>query len=124
MPTPEDRQYTAEHEWIQVTDGIGLVGLTSFATSALGDVVYVDLPPIGSTITAGVPCGEVESTKSVSDLVAPVTGEVVEVNTAVAEDPSLTNSAPYTTGWLYRVRVESAPTHMTATEYELFTGGS
>lgn len=123
MSSPDDRQYTAEHEWIQVTDGVGVVGLTAFATSALGDVVYVDLPAVGASIVAGAPCGEVESTKSVSDLVAPVTGEVVEVNGDVVDDPGLANSAPYGDGWLYRVRIESAPALMSAGDYDAFTSG-
>ena len=79
------------------------IGISAVATDALGDIVYVDLPEVGSTVTAGETCGEVESTKSVSDLYAPVTGEVTEVNDAVVDDPSLINSDPYGAGWLFKV---------------------
>lgn len=108
---PADLKYTNDHEWVRVEPGpdgdVATVGITQFAAEALGDVVYVDLPEAGSTITSGETCGEVESTKSVSDLYAPLTGEIAEVNAAVVDDPSLVNAEPFEGGWLFRVRVES-----------------
>ena len=99
-------KYSAEHEWVAV-DGSGPVGIgiSAVAADALGDIVYVDLPEVGSAVTAGETCGEVESTKSVSDLYAPVTGEVTEINDAVVADPALINSDPYGAGWLFKVAV-------------------
>lgn len=108
---PADLKYTSDHEWVRVESGpdgdVATVGITQFAAEALGDVVYVDLPEAGSAITSGESCGEVESTKSVSDLYAPVTGEVLELNSEVVDDPSLVNAEPFGRGWLFRVRVES-----------------
>ena len=97
-------KYSAEHEWIAV-DGSGpsVVGVSAVAAEALGDIVYVDLPEVGSTVTAGETCGEIESTKSVSDLYSPVTGEVTEVNDDVVSDPAVINNDPYGAGWLFEV---------------------
>lgn len=95
MSNPQQLRYSKEHEWLSVAeDGVSTVGITEFAANALGDVVYAQLPEVGSTVTAGESCGELESTKSVSDLYAPVTGEVVEFNQDVVDDPALVNSAP------------------------------
>ncbi|MHB1063783.1 MAG: glycine cleavage system protein GcvH [Georgenia sp.] len=105
MNYPDDRRYSPEHEWIAVEGETARVGVTAFATTALGDVVYVDLPEVGATVTAGQACGEIESTKSVSDLVAPADGEVVEVNQAAVDSPETVNADPHGEGWLYRVRV-------------------
>ncbi|SDL89315.1 glycine cleavage system protein GcvH, partial [Arthrobacter sp. ok362] len=101
-------KYSAEHEWV-ASDGAGPVGIgiSAVAADALGDIVYVDLPEVGSRVTAGETCGEVESTKSVSDLYSPVTGEVTEINDAVVSDPALINSDPYGAGWLFKVAAES-----------------
>ena len=121
MSNPTNLQYTAEHEWIAVDGEVAKVGVTAFAADALGDVVYVDLPDVGSTVTAGEPCGELESTKSVSDLCAPVTGEVVEVNGAVDADPGLVNSDPFGEGWLFVVRVTATGELMDAAAYEALT---
>jgi glycine cleavage system H protein len=103
---PETLLYTAEHEWVTEPgdDGIVTIGITAYAADALGDIVYVSLPEEGSAIEAGEPCGEAESTKSVSDIYAPVTGEVVAVNGAVEEDPAIVNGDPYGEGWLIKVR--------------------
>ncbi|GAA3835370.1 glycine cleavage system protein GcvH [Sphaerisporangium flaviroseum] len=108
---PEELSYTKEHEWVAgLDDGLTVtVGITAYAADALGDVVYVQLPETGATIESGDAIGEVESTKSVSDIYAPVTGEVVEVNQTVVDDPSLVNSDPYGEGWLFRVRIEGTP---------------
>jgi glycine cleavage system H protein len=102
---PENLQYTKEHEWLKVEDGIATVGITAFAAESLGDIVFVQLPEAGSAITAGEVFGEVESTKSVSELYAPVSGEVVEVNGTTSDTPEVINSDPYTEGWLLKVRL-------------------
>ncbi|MBB2910005.1 glycine cleavage system H protein [Streptosporangium becharense] len=123
---PEDLQYTKEHEWVSgAEDGITLtVGITAHAADALGEVVYVKLPEVGEAVTAGTPIGEVESTKSVSDVFAPVGGEVVEVNETLDANPALINSDPYGDGWLFRVRLEgSADDLLSAAEYTALTSG-
>ncbi|TQK71675.1 MULTISPECIES: glycine cleavage system protein GcvH [unclassified Nocardioides] len=124
MSNPTNLQYTAEHEWIAVDGDNARVGVTAYAADALGDVVYVDLPTVGDTVTAGEPCGELESTKSVSDLYAPVTGEVVEVNDAVDADPSLVNSDPFGTGWLFVVKVTATGEVLDAAAYDALIAGA
>ncbi len=101
---PEDLRYTAEHEWIREEGGVLVVGITDYAQDQLGDVVFVSAPAAGTAVTAGSPCGEVESTKSVSDLYAPVDGEVVESNDALQNTPELINTDPYGEGWIMRIR--------------------
>ncbi|GAA3592895.1 glycine cleavage system protein GcvH [Kineosporia mesophila] len=124
MANPSHLLYTAEHEWIQLTPGADLptepvrVGLTTFALDALGDVVFVDLPEVGTEVTAGDACGEVESTKSVSDLYSPVTGTVAAVNQAIIDDPALIAADPYDAGWLFTVTPEATAKLLTSTEYE------
>ncbi|MGV9771202.1 glycine cleavage system protein GcvH [Streptosporangium sp. NPDC003464] len=123
---PDDLHYTKEHEWIAgIDDGLTLtVGITAYAAEALGDVVYVQVPEVGATVAAGDAVGEVESTKSVSDIFAPVGGEIVEVNQAVVDDPSLVNSDSYGDGWLFRVRLEGdADDLLSAEEYAALTSG-
>ena len=123
---PDDLSYTKEHEWVAgLEDGlVATVGITAFAAEALGDVVYVQLPEVGSTVEAGDSIGEVESTKSVSEIFTPVGGEVVEVNQAMADDPSLANNDPYGDGWMFRVRVDGDPEDLlTAEEYTALTSG-
>jgi glycine cleavage system H protein len=106
---PQDLRYTAEHEWVRSgDDGTVRIGITSFAQDSLGDVVYVSLPTVGDTVTAGDACGEVESTKSVSDLYAPLAGEVTAVNEALDATPELVNSDPYGQGWMYELRPSDA----------------
>ncbi|HEU4999604.1 MAG TPA: glycine cleavage system protein GcvH [Lapillicoccus sp.] len=106
---PDNLHYTADHEWVEELDGGTVrVGITAFAQNALGDVVYVSLPAVGDSLTSGETCGEVESTKSVSDLYAPLTGEVTGVNSALDGAPELVNSAPYTEGWMYELRPADA----------------
>ncbi|PVE15392.1 glycine cleavage system protein GcvH [Arthrobacter sp. Bz4] len=104
---PDNLHYTAEHEWVtpRSTDGVVRVGITDFAQDALGDVVYVQMPEAGSPVTAADVVGEVESTKSVSDIYAPVTGEVVARNEALEDNPALINSDPYGEGWLLEIKV-------------------
>lgn len=105
---PADLSYTAEHEWISApdADGVVTVGITDHAQDSLGDVVYVDLPEAGTSFAAGESFGEVESTKSVSDLYMPVAGEVVETNGDLEDEPGSINSEPYAAGWLVKIRPE------------------
>lgn len=111
MSTPEELRYTEEHEWVAVLDEERVrVGITEYAQDQLGDVVFVDLPDIGRQVDAGEAFGEVESTKSVSELFAPLDGEIVAVNDAVAETPELINSDPYGEGWLIELRLSDAGT--------------
>jgi glycine cleavage system H protein len=105
---PEDLRYTKEHEWARAEDGRIRVGITDYAQDALGDVVYVDLPEIGVTVRANTPLGEVESTKSVSDVYSPVSGTVLERNGLVDERPELVNEQPYGDGWLVLIEPEEA----------------
>lgn len=106
---PEDLHYTPEHEWVRVVgEGVVEFGITFHAQDALGDIVFVTLPDVGAEVVAGQPCGEVESTKSVSDICAPVTGRVVERNDAVETSPEMLNGDPYGTGWIARVEVADA----------------
>ncbi len=101
---PAGLRYTTEHEWLRVDGDTVRVGITAFAQEALGDVVYVSLPTVGDSVVAGDTCGEVESTKSVSDLYAPVSGEVTAVNGALDATPELVNNDPYGEGWMYELR--------------------
>lgn len=119
---PDDRQYTAEHEWLTAGDPVTF-GITDTASEALGDIVYLELPPVGTQIVAGTVCGEIESTKSVSELFSPVSGTVVEVNQAAIDDPSLVNSDPYGDGWLVRTTVTSTGDMISAAEYQALTAG-
>ncbi|MEV7287639.1 glycine cleavage system protein GcvH [Streptomyces sp. NPDC093252] len=126
MSNPQELRYSKEHEWLSATDenGVATVGITEFAANALGDVVYAQLPEAGAAVTAGETCGELESTKSVSDLYSPVTGEVVESNQDVVDDPALVNSAPFEGGWLFKVRIADEPAELlSADEYTAFSAG-
>jgi glycine cleavage system H protein len=109
---PADLRYTAEHEWVRVGDDVVRVGITAFAQDALGDIVYVSLPEPGTEVTAGSSCGEVESTKSVSDIYAPLSGTVTARNTALDGSPELVNSDPYGEGWMFELQ----PTDGTAAD--------
>lgn len=109
-------RYSAEHEWVN-DETPTVVGITQVAADALGEIVYVELPEVGDTVTSGEVMGEVESTKSVSDLFSPVTGEVVAVNETVTDDPTLVNSAPYGEGWLVKVAVTQEGPLLTAEQY-------
>lgn len=103
---PADLRYTAEHEWVKEQgDGVVRVGITAYAAEALGDVVYISLPAAGDTVTAGQSCGEIESTKSVSDLYAPADGEIVAVNDSLDATPEVVNTDPYGEGWMYDLRL-------------------
>lgn len=109
-------KYSAEHEWIDAATP-ARIGITSVAAEALGDIVYVDLPAVGESLTAGETCGEIESTKSVSDLYSPVSGEVVEINQEAIDNPALINEDPYGAGWLFTVAVTAEGPLLTAAEY-------
>jgi glycine cleavage system H protein len=106
---PEELRYTAEHEWVEQRDGnVVRIGITEFAQNALGDVVYVQLPEAGAEVRAGDVVGEVESTKSVSDVYAPLTGKILACNDELSESPELVNSDPYAAGWMFDIEVEDA----------------
>ncbi|WP_419946096.1 glycine cleavage system protein GcvH [Candidatus Poriferisodalis sp.] len=100
MEIPAELRYSSDHEWVRLGDGGVQVGITDFAQDALGDVVYVDLPEIGAQLTATDPMGEIESTKTVQDLYAPISGEVIEANVALEDEPQLVNESPYGDGWM------------------------
>lgn len=106
---PDDLRYTSDHEWVRdMGDGVARVGITAYAQDALGDVVYVSLPSVGDTVAVGDSVGEVESTKSVSDIYAPVAGEVVGTNDALDNTPELLNTDTYGEGWMYEIKLEDA----------------
>jgi glycine cleavage system H protein len=121
---PQDLHYTKEHEWVAPTSS-GLIfrmGITDYAQGALGDIVYVQLPKVGDAVTADAVCGEVESTKSVSEIFAPVTGKIVAINEKLNDSPELVNSDPYGEGWLADIEVQSAPSGLlSASEYGAIT---
>ena len=128
MTVPGELYYTPEHEWVAINGSTASVGITDHAQRALGDVVFVSAPAAGARVSAGEPCGEVESTKSVSDLYSPVDGEVTEVNAEVDDDPGLVNSDPYGAGWLFKVSLaegeeegELPPGLLSAAEYAALT---
>ena len=106
---PEGLKYTKEHEWISISGNLYTMGITDFAQGALGDIVYVQLPAVGQKVTAGSVCGEVESTKSVSEIFAPVTGVVTAINDSLSNTPEAINSDPYGAGWLAIIDVSEAP---------------
>ena len=129
MSVPAELRYTAEHEWVKLDGSSATVGITDFAAKALGDVVYVSLPAEGASVTAEDACGEVESTKSVSDLYSPVDGQVTEINSELDDDPGLVNSDPYGSGWMFKVQLAGSGDElpsglMSSAEYEELTKDS
>jgi glycine cleavage system H protein len=108
MQIPEDLRYSTDHEWIRVEDGKARIGITDYAQDALGDVVFVDLPDVGATVEAAASISEVESTKSVSDIYAPVSGTITEVNTDLADAPERLNEDPYGDGWICVIELSDA----------------
>ena len=118
MTVPEDLQYTRSHEWVRVEGGVATVGITEHAQDELGDVVFVELPEKGATLAAGDSFGAVESVKAVSDLYAPVGGEVVEVNGALEENPEKINEAPYGEGWILKLQISDEGDLLSAADYE------
>ena len=124
---PSELRYTEEHEWARADGARVTVGITAYAQDALGDVVYVDLPATGTRVDAGQPFGEVESTKSVSDLYAPLSGTIVERNEALESQPELVNSDPYGDGWLVVIEADDAgvvDTLLSADDYEKLTASA
>ena len=117
-----ETQYTKDHEWVVVDGDIATVGITTYAADKLGDVVYVDLPAAGTSVASGRVVGEIESTKSVGELFAPVDGTVVEANQSVVDSPELVNSDPFGEGWLVKVRFASLPALLTFDEYSKLVG--
>ena len=122
MSNPTNLQYTKEHEWVSIDGDVATIGITAYAAEKLGDVVFVDLPKVGTSTTYMKICGEIESTKSVGELYAPLDGEVVEINNAVVSAPETVNTDPFGAGWLIKVRFTSLPELMTAEEYSALTG--
>ena len=121
MSFPDDVRYTAEHEWARLEKDIVTIGVTSYATDQLGDVVFVELPAVGAKLEAMKAFGVIEAVKTVSDLFAPVSGEVVERNEALTDNPALVNQEPFGAGWIVRVRVANPDEHaklMTSAAYE------
>ena len=121
MAAPENLKYTEEHEWVLVDGDVAIVGITDYAQAALGDVVFVDLPAEGTAVSASAVVGEIESTKSVGELFAPIDGEVVGANQAVVDSPDLVNSDPYGAGWLIKVRFTELPELLDAAAYDELT---
>lgn len=126
MDVPNQLRYSADHEWVATNDdGTVRIGITDYAQDALGDVVFVDLPAVDARFESGAMCGEVESTKSVSEIYTPLAGVVTSVNSAVQDDPSLLNSDPYGEGWMIEIRVDDASMIeqlLTADAYRALTG--
>lgn len=122
MTDEQELKYTAEHEWVDADGDVATVGITAYAAERLGDIVYVELPGVGDEVTAGSVVGELESTKSVGELYAPVTGVVTEVNGEVASSPEVVNSDPFGAGWLLRVRVTETPELLDLAAYRRLTG--
>ena len=122
MSDERELKYTEEHEWVRIDGLVATVGITAYAAEKLGDVVYVDLPDAGSDVTAGTVVGEVESTKSVGEIFAPINGSVVEANQAVIDAPELVNSAPYGEGWLLKIEFTELPALLSHEEYLAVVG--
>ena len=123
MASPSDRKYTKEHEWVRIDADVGTAGITDYAQDQLGDIVFVDLPASGTKVTALAKFGEIESVKAVSELFSPVSGDVVERNDALADNPQWVNDDPYGDGWMIRVRLSATgeiDKLMSAEEYETF----
>ncbi len=123
MPNPADLKYTKEHEWVRAEAGVGTIGITDYAQDQLGDIVFVELPVPGAQVAHMKKFGEIESVKAVSELFSPVTGEVIEVNAALADSPELVNDSPYDEGWMLRIRLSDqneVAGLLSVEEYEAF----
>jgi glycine cleavage system H protein len=126
MNIPKDCRYTKEHEWVRVEGDVVVVGITDYAQSALGDIVFVELPKVGLKLAAMQPFGSVEAVKAVSDLFSPVSGEVTAVNAALGDDPTVVNKAPYGDGWMIKARLSSPAeleTLLSPADYETLVAG-
>ncbi len=122
MSNPENLKYTKEHEWLLIDGDVATVGITRYAADALGEIVYVDLPKVGSNTSYMKICGEIESTKSVGELYAPMDGEVVEANSELSNSPETINEDPYGAGWLVKIKYSSLPELLSASEYNALIG--
>jgi glycine cleavage system H protein len=122
MANPENLKYTKEHEWVLIEGDTATVGITQYAADALGEIVYVDLPKPGSSTSYMKICGEIESTKSVGELYAPMDGEVVEANSSLSAAPEAINQDPYGAGWLIKIKYTQLPELLSAAEYAQLTG--
>lgn len=122
MANPTNLQYSKEHEWVRIEGDTAVVGITQYAANALGEVVYVDLPKVGSSTVYMKICGEVESTKSVSELYSPISGEVIEVNDGLTSNPEEINGDPFGNGWLFKVKYSELPDLMDSVAYDALTG--
>ena len=120
---PEDLKYTKEHEWVRESSAATFqIGITDFAQAALGDIVYIQLPKIGESVSAGQVCGEVESTKSVSEIYSPLSGKIVAINQALDGTPELINQDPYNSGWIAEIEISQMPSDLlTSGEYAVLT---
>jgi glycine cleavage system H protein len=120
---PDDLHYTKQHEWVRLTDNVGVIGITDYAQQELGDIVYVDLPRVGTKVEQGKTMGSVESVKAVSDIYSPLSGEIIEINDALATAPEKLNESPHGDGWLVKIRL-SASTEiqglLSAADYEKY----
>ena len=124
MQVPEDLSYTAQHEWVRITNGVARIGITDYAQDALGDVVFVGVPSVGAKVSAEQSFTEVESTKSVSDIYAPVSGSISAVNDQLSTQPELLNKDPYGSGWICEITIEGAvPQLLDAAAYKALVGG-
>lgn len=108
MNVPEEFRYTKEHEWLKAEDGLATIGITDYAQSELGDIVFVELPQVGDTVSQGEPFGTIEAVKTVADLFSPVSGEVSELNPKIEEDPAVMNKDPYGEGWMMKIKMSDA----------------
>ncbi|WP_375388708.1 glycine cleavage system protein GcvH [uncultured Amnibacterium sp.] len=124
MASEQDLQYTSDHEWVDADGDVATVGITGYAATQLGDIVFVDLPAVGDAVEAGQVVGELESTKSVGELFCPISGEVVEVNDAVTASPEVVNSDPTGAGWLLKVRFTELPELLDKAAYDALTGAA
>ncbi|TFD50602.1 glycine cleavage system protein GcvH [Cryobacterium frigoriphilum] len=122
MADKSELKYTSEHEWVLVDGSVATVGITAYAAEKLGDVVFVELPEVGSAVASGTVVGEIESTKSVGELFAPVNGTVTATNAAVVDSPELVNSDPFGEGWLIKVEFTELPALLSFAEYTALTG--
>jgi glycine cleavage system H protein len=122
MANPTNLQYTKEHEWVKVEGDVATVGITKYAADALGEIVYVDLPKVGANTTHMKICGEIESTKSVGELYAPMDGEIVAVNESLPNSPETINQDPFGEGWLIKIRYTQLPDLLSAQEYNALVG--
>lgn len=122
MNVPDDLRFNKSHEWVRLEDDIATIGISDHAQEELTDVVFVELPPVGKEVDAGDPTAVVESVKAASDIYAPIAGEVVEANEAVEADPSLVNSDPYGSGWIFKIKVKDAAQVESLMDAETYRG--